>query len=98
VDLNRNFPVEFDGPGSSSVRGREEYHGSKPFSAKEAQVLRDLVLERKYTAILDLHSGAQQIFVPFAGTKAKEKNLTRETTGKELELVKALEKASNGYF
>jgi len=98
VDLNRNFPVEFDGPGSSSVPGHEEYHGPKPFSTKEAQVLRDLVLERKYTAILDLHSGAQQILVPFAGTKAKKKKLTRETTDKELAMVKALEAASNGYF
>jgi len=98
VDLNRNFPVEFDGPGSSSVPGSEEYHGSKPFSTKEAQVLRDLVLERNYTAIFDLHSGAQQIFVPYAGTKAKEDNLTRETTNKELRMVKSIEKASKGYF
>lgn len=98
VDLNRNFPVEFDGPGSSSVPGHEEYHGPKPFSTKEIQFLRDLVVERNYTAILDLHSGAQQIFIPFSGTKAKEKKLTRETTNTELAMVWSLKEKSKGYF
>lgn len=84
VDLNRNGAWEFDGPGSSSRPGHEEYHGAAPFSETETRFIRDLQEEYKYASYVSVHSGEQQLFVPFVDTRSKSTNRRRPSTDLEL--------------
>lgn len=85
VDLNRNAAWEFNGPGSSSREGDEEYHGPRPFSEAETRFIRDLQQANKYLSYVSVHSGEQQLFVPFVDTASKEMGRRRATTPLELE-------------
>lgn len=60
VDLNRNFDWEFNGPGSSSKRGHEEYNGGFAFSEPETRLIRDLTARQSFDGFFSLHSGEQQ--------------------------------------
>jgi len=66
VDINRNFPWEFNGLGSSNEQNSEEYNGGYPFSEPEARVIKDYLNRERFHAFLSMHSGTSHIYVPFA--------------------------------
>ncbi|CAG7816111.1 unnamed protein product [Allacma fusca] len=73
VDPNRNFDVEFGGPGTSSSPCSEIYKGEKAFSEPETKAIRDFVVSRgKTTADWKIynaiHSYAQMILTPWGYT------------------------------
>jgi hypothetical protein len=84
VDLNRNADWQFGGPGSSTNPRAEEYHGAAPFSETETRFVRDLVREYRYDAFVSVHSGEQQLFVPFVDTESRRMRRTRPETAAEL--------------
>ena len=55
VDLNRNWDEKWE-LGDQATEG-DQYHGEKPFSEVETQMVRDLVTEFKPTTFLSVHSG-----------------------------------------
>ena len=67
VDLNRNFSYEWgrDDIGSSPDTDNELYRGPAPFSEPETRAVRDFVLARDFSIIINLHSfGRQEMFSP----------------------------------
>ncbi|CEO94393.1 Peptidase M14 carboxypeptidase A domain-containing protein [Plasmodiophora brassicae] len=88
VDLNRNFDWEWGGPGSTAVRGSEEYRGPSAFSESEAAGLRDLILTNNYTAVVDVHSGEQQMFSAYVGTESKSLGRNSSNHGKEQDVIR----------
>ncbi|MBV1858537.1 MAG: hypothetical protein KUG77_09005 [Nannocystaceae bacterium] len=66
VDLNRNFPVAFGGPGASGNPEAGNYHGDAPFSEPEAAAMRDLVdgLD-PLLALIDVHAYGQLVLYPW---------------------------------
>jgi murein tripeptide amidase MpaA len=66
VDLNRNWPVGWGGPGSSDDPGSNIYRGTAPFSEPETVNLRDFILSHtEIVAHIDFHSYAQLILYPY---------------------------------
>lgn len=98
VDLNRNCDWEFNGPGSSSQPGHEEYNGKSAWSEPESRYIRDLALSENYFAYFSLHSGEQQVFSPFVDTYSKKHKRRRSSVDKELELINKIINASNGWY
>lgn len=66
VDLNRNFPVAFGGPGASGNPKAGNYHGNAAFSEPEAAAIRDLVdgLD-PLLALVDVHAYGQLVLYPW---------------------------------
>ena len=85
VDPNRNSGWEFGGPGSTRERG-EEYHGAHAWSEMETRFVRDVVSATEAEVFLSVHSGEQQLFVPFVDTASKVHRRTRPQTALELAL------------
>eukprot|EP01083_Nonionella_stella_P190530 705593_1 len=78
VDLNRNFDWVFAGKtGSTHTKGTEEWHGKSAFSEPEAVYLHHLLQTYNYSVVLDIHSGTQQIFVPFVDSQSRKTHRTR---------------------
>eukprot|EP00457_Paulinella_chromatophora_P007535 gb/GEZN01007558.1/.p1 GENE.gb/GEZN01007558.1/~~gb/GEZN01007558.1/.p1 ORF type:complete len:420 (+),score=70.10 gb/GEZN01007558.1/:156-1415(+) len=98
VDPNRNAEWEFGGPGSSFDMKSEEYNGGKPWSEPETRFLRDVVLAHKYYAMVSVHSGEQQLFVPFVDTKSKKIKRKRPTTHEELAMILRVQDKMSGWF
>lgn len=59
VDINRNYPIDWDGP-YGNLKTKDEcshnYHGSYPFSEPETRAVRDVILEYQVTAAMIFHS------------------------------------------
>lgn len=75
TDLNRNWGDEWACCGGSSADpGRDDYHGSAPFSAPETAQLRDWVDSRviggarRITAHIDFHSFSELVLWPYGFT------------------------------
>jgi hypothetical protein len=60
VDLNRNYPVFWDG-GNTDVT-TQEYRGSAPFSEPETQAFRDFAQQHKFAIAYSLHSGTNATY------------------------------------
>ncbi|MHC5108456.1 MAG: M14 family metallopeptidase [Planctomycetota bacterium] len=70
VDLNRNWPDGWGGPGSSASTQSNTYHGTEPFSEPETRVIRDFLLEHpNIKAHLDIHSYGSLCLWPFGKTE-----------------------------
>ncbi len=71
VDLNRNFDFDWKNSGSSDPLS-SGYRGASPFSEKETQAFRDLILERKPIFGISFHQGLNreggEVFYPWGGT------------------------------
>lgn len=71
VDLNRNYgPSDFfGGPGSSSDKNSDTYHGTAPFSEPETAAIRDFIKARKKaTILLSFHTFSELILWPYGHT------------------------------
>ncbi|MCK5141191.1 MAG: hypothetical protein KAQ70_03275, partial [Candidatus Heimdallarchaeota archaeon] len=66
VDLNRNYGVNWEGSGSSSVKNNPLYRGAYPFSENETQIMRDFMREHAFNFAISLHSGVKTIITPWA--------------------------------
>lgn len=66
VDLNRNWGVNWGGPGSSSDPSNETFHGTGPFSEPETTAMRDFYLAHpNIVASIDFHSFGQLALYPW---------------------------------
>ena len=66
VDLNRNFPVAFGGPGASNNPEAGNFHGDAPFSEPEALAVRDLAESLDpLLALIDVHAYGQLVLYPW---------------------------------
>ena len=87
VDLNRNFPVDWNGTYASNVPQSEassvdacssNYHGSAPISEPETQAIRHIANAYPLVAALSFHSlsaasrGAAMIIHPYASSRPME--------------------------
>jgi hypothetical protein len=75
TDLNRNYDYHWACcGGSSSSPSSDTYHGSKAFSAKETQVVRDFIDSRRVggrqqiTAAITFHTAGAQVLWPYGYT------------------------------
>lgn len=69
VDLNRNFPWEWGGPGSGSDPMEENYRGPSALSEPESQALADFMEARTdLVAHSDLHTFGQLLLYPWGYT------------------------------
>ncbi|CAG0922268.1 unnamed protein product [Notodromas monacha] len=73
VDANRNFDKSFGGPGASSDKCSETYHGPSAFSEPETQAVRDYILANKdaIKIYFDVHSYSQLVLLPYGDTNLK---------------------------
>jgi hypothetical protein len=79
VDLNRNYDGSMNGDsagawggtGSSHLPSSDVYCGVAPFSEPETQAVRDLVLARNFTIMLDYHSYGDLVMWPWGYTTNK---------------------------
>lgn len=69
VDLNRNFPVGWGGPGSSNDPQENDFHGAGPLSEPESAALVDFVVARpQLVAHLDYHTFGRLLLYPWGYT------------------------------
>lgn len=70
TDGNRNFDFHWGETGASPIPCMQDYRGSKPFSEKETQALRDAVNDIKDTCkfYLTLHSYGNYLLYPWGWT------------------------------
>jgi carboxypeptidase T len=72
IDINRNYGYEWgcDDFGSSPSACAEDYRGDRPFSERETQAIRDLVLDdaHNFTMALSYHSYGQLVLFPWGYT------------------------------
>jgi len=67
VDLNRNWGYMwgYDNSGSSPIPGSETYRGPSPFSEPETQAVRQFILSRSFSFIVNSHSYAGVVLYPW---------------------------------
>lgn len=68
VDLNRNYPFEFIGPGSSTNPRDDTYRGPTPLSEPETQAWVNFSRNHHFFTSLSLHSGIEAIIYPWGYT------------------------------
>lgn len=69
VDLNRNFPWEWGGPGSSDIVEEENYRGTGPLSEPESTALADLMTSMPtLVAHVDYHTFGELLLYPWGYT------------------------------
>ncbi|CAH1792837.1 unnamed protein product [Owenia fusiformis] len=98
VDLNRNFDWQFGGMGSSADKYDEEYRGEKPFSEPECRVLTELTMQYKFDAFFSLHSGIQQIYIPYADTLSKKTRRQPKNVSGMLQLAQQISDATGNVY
>jgi len=70
VDLNRNYPYQWGGVGSSSDPCSETYRGASAGSEPEVQVYMDFVAARELIANITFHSVAGMVLFPWSYTNS----------------------------
>ncbi len=68
VDVNRNYPYEWGGVGSSSDPCSEVYRGPSAGSEPEVQAYMDFVADRDFVLNLSFHSVAGMVLFPWSYT------------------------------
>ncbi|MDD5719625.1 MAG: M14 family zinc carboxypeptidase [Candidatus Krumholzibacteria bacterium] len=68
VDLNRNFPYEWYGSGSSTNPASDTYRGPSPGSEPETQAIMNLVDSRQFVTAQDLHTYSNLTLYPWGYT------------------------------
>ncbi|MBM3316324.1 MAG: hypothetical protein FJY75_00585 [Candidatus Eisenbacteria bacterium] len=70
VDLNRNFPYQWGGGGSSSDPCNDTYRGTAPASEPETQALINFTAGRQFVTYDTYHSVAGMVLIPWSYTTA----------------------------
>jgi hypothetical protein len=68
VDINRNYPFQWVGPGSSTTPGDDTYRGPSAGSEPETQALMNLCISRHFVTHDSWHSVAGLILFPWGYT------------------------------
>jgi len=68
VDLNRNYPFQFIGDGSSSNPRDMNYRGPAPLSAPETRAWVNFANNHTFFTAVSLHSGTEAIVTPWSYT------------------------------
>jgi predicted deacylase len=69
VDLNRNFPTDFGGKGSTSKNScMDTFFGPKALSEPESQTVAKIMKEAPLSVHLDIHSFSELILAPWSWT------------------------------
>lgn len=69
TDLNRNYGYMWGNMGSSDDPTSDLYHGPKPFSEKETQIIRDLASEIPLLGCLTYHTYGEWIIYPWGHSR-----------------------------
>lgn len=64
VDLNRNYGVEWAGPGTQTTRTGQTYHGPAPFSEPETEAFRRFVRDLQPSVLITNHTFTGLILRP----------------------------------
>jgi len=70
VDLNRNYPYEWDGPGSSTNPWDDTYRGPSPASEPETQGMIAFIEDHEFVTHNSYHSVAAMVLYPWGYTTA----------------------------
>ena len=100
VDINRNFPWEFGGPGSSSDPNNEEFKGPSPISEPESRAIASLFddLSSPAAAYASLHSGSQVIYTPYSDTVSKSSHRLPPGSSVAVNLAAEMAAQSQGFY
>ncbi|XP_030855216.1 carboxypeptidase A1 isoform X1 [Strongylocentrotus purpuratus] len=98
VDLDRNFPWNFGGRGSSGDPGDEEFRGPFPHSEPEGRVYLELSNTHHFDAFISFHSGIKQIYIPFADSASRKAKIVPVNSIVQLALAEAMSKAGGSSF
>ncbi len=99
VDINRNFPWEFGGLGSSGDPQNEEYKGPAPLSEPESRAISS-IFNASYppAAFASLHSGSQVIYTPFSDTESKKTRRLPPDSSVAVALAADMAAQCGGYY
>ena len=67
VDLNQNFPADWDEVTSTNMPSYATYKGAAPLSEPESQALANLIQSRNWTATISYHSMGNIIYWDYPG-------------------------------
>ncbi len=85
TDLNRNFPSGWETVQGPAAPSTQQYKGSAPFSAPEAQALRDYTLRCPFDVTLSYHATGSVIY--YAYGKRQPVNRDSESLGRAVSAV-----------
>lgn len=91
VDLNRNYPYEWDGPGSSTNPYDADYRGPSPASEPETQGMIAFIEDHQFVTHNSYHSVAAMVLYPWGYTTANSPDDAL------FQSVSAVMAADNGY-
>ncbi len=77
VDLNRNFPYKWGGPGSSSNPSSAIYRGPSPVSEPEIKSVLAFLARRKFVVGFNSHSYSNLLLRPWGWTRGDPANAAR---------------------
>ena len=72
MDLNQNFPANWDLVTASPVPSYGTYKGPSPLSEPESQALADLVNSRTWSATVSYHSMGNVIYWDYPGNQVQQ--------------------------
>ena len=99
VDINRNFPWEFGGFGSSTDPNNEEYKGAYPLSEPESRAIASIFdASSPAAAYVSLHSGSQVIYTPFSDTVSKQSHRLPPDSAVTVKLAADMAAQCGGYY
>jgi hypothetical protein len=99
VDINRNFPWEFGGSGSSADPNNEEYKGPSPLSEPESRALSSMFqASAPAAAYASLHSGSQVIYTPYSDTESKRSRRLPPGSAVAVELAAHMAAQCAGFY
>jgi len=74
VDLNQNFPANWDQVKSAPINSYAAYKGASPLSEPESQILAELLNSRSWAATISYHSMGNIIYWNYAGNRVEEES------------------------
>jgi hypothetical protein len=99
VDMNRNFPWEFGGLGSSADPKNEEYKGPSPLSEPESRAISSIFnASSPAAAYASLHSGSQVIYTPFSDTMSKSSHRLPSGSAAAVSLAAEMAAQSGNFY
>lgn len=86
VDLNRNWDEKWNL--GSTASSDNQFHGQRPFSEPETQLVRDLITGFQPTTFLSVHSGTLGMYMPWA---YDSQHLAKRNRGPMLSVLEELD-------
>jgi len=92
VDLNRNYPYQFGGVGTSDDIGSDTYRGPEALSEPETQVMFDLIESHDFITLISYHNYSEAILYPWGYTsdRAPDEALLRSIGERMRDLIEGV--------